>query len=424
MSHHHSHRHPSPTAPVTLAQTGSGTHDFDLIIVGGGLTGSALAVALADTSLKIALVDARPTKRPSGWPAQWDNRVYAISPGSADLLNEIGCWPHLSPERLQRVERMVVRGDAGGEIDFSAFDTGTEELAWIVESSEMACELWTTVSRQRNVTCFCPAEPTALVVGESHAELTLSAGQVLRAKLLVGADGRDSWVRQQMGLSSQHDAYNELGVVANFRTELPHFGTAYQWFREEGVLAYLPLAGDVTEAGDHRGRMISMVWSAPEAIAKDLLAEIPAALAERVANAGANQLGRLQLMAPAVGFPLKLVRVPQTVAPRVALIGDAAHGIHPLTGHGVNLGFQDVRVLAELIRNARPVDDLGDLRLLSRYQRARREEVVMLQTVTDAMRKLFASKAPALAPLRNLGLSLTNRLGPLKTLLIRYALER
>jgi 2-polyprenyl-6-methoxyphenol hydroxylase-like FAD-dependent oxidoreductase len=108
----------------------------------------------------------------------------------------------------------------------------------------------------------------------------------------------------------------------------------------------------------------------------------------------------------------------------VALIGDAAHGIHPLTGHGVNLGFQDVRVLAELIRNARPVDDLGDLRLLSRYQRARREEVVMLQTVTDAMRKLFASKAPALAPLRNLGLSLTNRLGPLKTLLIRYALER
>src|SRR5574343_612239 len=388
MSHHHSHRHIPSAAPVVSA-------DYDLIIVGGGLTGSALAVALADTSLKIALVDARAPARPRGWPEQWDNRVYAISPGSADLLTEMGCWPHLVQERLQRVDRMVVRGDAGGEIDFSAFETGTEELAWIVESSEMACELWTTVSRQRNVTCFCPATPAALTVEAESAVLTLERGQVLRGKLLVGADGRESWVRHQIGLSSQHDPYNELGVVANFRTELPHFGTAYQWFREDGVLAYLPLSAESAEA-----------------------------LAERVANAGGNQLGRLQLMAPAAGFPLKLVRVPQVVVPRIALIGDAAHGIHPLTGDGVNLGFQDVRVLADLIRNTRPVDDLGDMWLLSRYQRARKEEVVMLQSVTDAMRKLFASKVPALAPLRNLGLSLTNRLGPLKTMLIRYALER
>ena len=418
MSHHHSHRHTPSAAPVVST-------DYDLIIVGGGLTGSALAVALTDTSLKIALVYARAPARPSSWPVQWDNRVYAISPGSADLLTEVGCWPHLAPERLQRVERMVVRGDAGGEIDFSAFETGTEELAWIVESSEMACELWTTVSRQRNVTCFCPATPAALTVEAESAVLTLESGQVLRGKLLVGADGRESWVRHQIGLSSQHDPYNELGVVANFRTELPHFGTAYQWFREDGVLAYLPLSGGEDGASvEHRGRMMSMVWSAPEAIARELLAESAEALAERVANAGGNQLGRLQLMAPAAGFQLKLVRVPQVVVPRVALIGDAAHGIHPLTGHGVNLGFQDVRVLADLIRNARPVDDLGDMRLLSRYQRARKEEVVMLQSVTDAMRKLFASQAPGLAPLRNLGLSLTNRLGPLKTMLIRYALER
>ena len=169
---------------------------------------------------------------------------------------------------------------------------------------------------------------------------------------------------------------------------------------------------------------MSMVWSAPEDFARALLADSAEALAERVANAGANQLGRLQLMAPAAGFPLKLVRVPQVVAPRVALIGDAAHGIHPLTGHGVNLGFQDVRVLADLIRHARAVDDLGDLRLLSRYQRARREEVVMLQSATDAMRKLFASQAPGVGALRNWGLSLTDKLTPLKSILIRYALER
>ena len=394
---------------------------FDLIIVGGGLTGSALAVALADTSLRIALVDARAPSRPPAWPAQWDNRVYAISPGSADLLAQIGCWGHLTPDRLQRVERMVVSGDAGGVIHFSAFDIGTEELAWIVESSEMACELWTSVSRQRNVTCFCPATPAALEVGADAAELTLEGGQVLRGKLVVGADGRESWVRTQMGLSSQHDPYDELGVVANFKTALPHFGTAYQWFRDEGVLAYLPLAGGI---GEDQGKMMSMVWSAPEALAKELLALPAEELAYRVANAGENKLGELELMAPAAGFPLKLVRVPQVVAPRVALIGDAAHGIHPLTGHGVNLGFQDVRVLAELIRTARPVDDLGDIRLLSRYRRARREEVVMLQSITDAMRKLFASKLPGLGPLRNLGLNLTDKLAPIKSMLIRYALER
>lgn len=301
------------------------------------------------------------------------------------------------------------------------FDIGTEELAWIVESAEMACELWASVSRQRNVTCFCPAEPQALQVSGDGAVLTLASGQALRAKLVVGADGRESWVRQQLGLGSQHDPYGELGVVANFRTELPHFGMAYQWFRSDGVLAYLPLSGG--DGSDH-GHMMSMVWSAPEATARELLALSAEDLADRVAAAGENKLGRLAMLAPAAGFLLKLVRVPQVVAPRVALIGDAAHGIHPLTGHGVNLGFQDARVLAQLIRDARPVDDLGDLRFLTRYQRARKEEVLMLQSATDAMRKLFAVNTPGVAQLRNLGLSLTNKLPLLKSLLIRYALER
>ena len=414
MAHHHAHRH-------TPAKIKGSETDFDLIIVGGGLTGSSLAVALADTNLRIALVDARAPSRPQGWPEGWDSRVYAISPGSADFLDQIGCWGHLPEDRLQRVERMAVYGDAGGEIEFSAFDIGTEELAWIVESAEMACELWATVSRQRNVTCFCPAEPQTLQVSDDTVTLTLASGQALRAKLVVGADGRESWVRQQMGLTSQHDPYDELGVVANFRTELPHFGTAYQWFRADGVLAYLPLSGG--DGTDH-GRMISMVWSAPEAFAKELLALSPEDLAYRVSIAGESKLGSLELMAPAAGFPLKLVRVPQVVASRVALIGDAAHGIHPLTGHGVNLGFQDARALAQLIRDARPVDDIGDLQLLARYQRSRKEEVVLLQTATDAMRKLFATNKPGISQLRNLGLSLTNRLPLLKSLFIRYALER
>ena len=157
--------------------------------------------------------------------------------------------------------------------------------------------------------------------------------------LLVGADGRDSWVRNAAGLSALNTPYGEKGLVANFATEKPHRQIAYQWFRDDGVLAYLPLPGN----------RISIVWSTPDANA-DELCQLPSDIfCERVAEAGVHQLGALELLTPPVAFPLRLMRVPQTVAPRLALVGDAAHGIHPLSGHGINLGFQDARVLAELL---------------------------------------------------------------------------
>ncbi len=381
---------------------------FDLVIVGGGLAGLSLASALRDTRLKIALVENTPPQRAPGW----DARVYAITPANADFLQRIGAWKHLDSARLAPIHAMKILGDGGARLDFSAYETGVSELGWILESSLMACELWESVKRQSNLTLLCPAVPRALEMSESAAVLTLADGQVLAARLLVGADGRDSWVRETAGLSAINTTYGEMGVVANFACEHPHRAIARQWFRNDGVLAWLSLAG----------KRISIVWSTPEAHARELLALSTDELSARVAAAGQHELGTLELITPPAAFPLRLMRVPRIVAPRLALVGDAAHGIHPLSGHGINLGYQDARALAELLAATPEWQDIGNERLLRRYQRERREETVLMQTTTHALHQLFRETLPGIKPLRNLGMNLTNSLPIVKNLLVRYAL--
>jgi len=388
------------------------TMQFDLIIIGGGLAGLSLACALRDTPLRIALAEQRPPRRDFADAGGWDARVYAISPSNAAFLQQIGTWKHLDSQRIQPISAMEVYGDAGARLDFSAYETGVSELGFILESSLMACELWESVKRQGNLTLFCPASPQRVEIREDAAVVGLADGRSLSGRLLVAADGRDSWLRRSCGLDAFDTAYSEKGVVANFTCEQPHRGRAYQWFSNDGVLAYLPLPD----------RRISMVWSAPDVLADQLTALSPEALCERVAAAGGHKLGKLSPLTPAAAFPLRLMRVPQVVAPRLALIGDAAHGIHPLSGHGINLGYQDARVLAKILADCQPWHDIGHLNILERYQRARKEEVLLLQTSTDALRRLFKADLPGLKPLRNLGMNLTNAFPLLKNMLARYAL--
>ena len=381
---------------------------FDIVIVGGGLAGLSLASALRDTRLKIALVEGREPSRSTGW----DARVYAISPANADFLQEIGVWKHLNPERIAPIHAMQIHGDGGAQLDFSAYESGVSQLGWILESSLMACELWESVKRQSNLTLLCPASPSAIEMDKDAARLTLSDGKTISAKLLIGADGRDSWVRSTIGLPAIHTPYGEMGLVANFECDRPHRGIARQWFRDDGVLAWLPLPGN----------RISIVWSTPDTHAKELLALPADELCARVAAAGGHELGKLELLTPPAAFPLRLMRVPRTVAPRLALVGDAAHGIHPLSGHGINLGYQDVKILSDLLISTPAWQDIGDERLLRRYQRARREETLLMQTTTHTLRQLFRKNLPGLKPLRNIGMNLTNGLPALKNLLVRYAL--
>ncbi|MEW5782653.1 MAG: UbiH/UbiF family hydroxylase [Pseudomonadota bacterium] len=382
--------------------------DYDLIIVGGGLAGLSLAVALRKSRLKIAVVEAHPPVRPNGW----DARVYAISPANVRFLDEIGIWRHLDLTRCQKVTRMSVHGDRGGALEFSAYASGVDALAWIMEASLLHAELWETAKRQGNVDLLCPAIPALLDIGDSEVVLELTDHRALTARLIVAADGADSWTREAAGIEVEFQPYDQMGVVANFHAAQPHFDTAWQWFRADGILAYLPLPND----------LISIVWSTPTAHAQELLSLEPPAFCDRVAAAGFYRLGALELVTPPAGFPLRLMRVPHTVAPRLALIGDAAHTIHPLSGHGINLGFQDAKSLAETLAACPEHVDCGDLHWLRRHERARREEVLALQTVTHGLQRLFAVPQLPVAALRNLGMNLFDRLPVIKDALARYAM--
>jgi ubiquinone biosynthesis UbiH/UbiF/VisC/COQ6 family hydroxylase len=247
---------------------------------------------------------------------------------------------------------------------------------------------------------------------ETHAaRLELGDGRTLCPRLMVGADGADSWVRAQTAIAVEMRRYNQTAVVANFAISRPHRGIAYQWFRHDGVLALLPLPG----------ARVSMVWSTIEEHATRLLELAREEFLAEVAAASHGALGDLQLITPAAGFPLRLQRVKQLVLPRLALIGDAAHNVHPLAGQGVNLGFRDARQLAQVLMERGSQTDCGDYRLLRRYERARREDIVATQFATDSLQRLFNNEITWLANLRNGGLRLINRQAHLKNLLVQHA---
>ena len=387
--------------------------DYDVVIVGAGLVGLALAPALARTGLSVALIDRGSLSEDAADAATFDTRVYAISPGSAGFLRAIGAWQALHCERVAPIESMHVQGDGGGSIDFSAYDLGERALAWIVEERELRAALIRTV-RRAGIDVVVGATPQALSWSAAAGILKLGDGRAVGARLIVGADGASSWVRQAAGIVAEPKSYGQTAVVANFACQRAHHGRAYQWFRDDGgVLAWLPLPG----------RRISMVWSAPDTLAQALLAESNEALTSRVADAGGQTLGELECITPVAGFPLRFLRVPTPVALRLALVGDAAHGVHPLAGQGVNLGFGDAQMLAAVLAERGPVADAGAPILLERYARRRAEPVLAMQAVTDGLARLFGPPTPWLKSLRNAGISAVDRLPLLKRALAQPALR-
>jgi len=386
---------------------------FDVVIAGGGLVGAAFAAGLGGAALDLALIEARAPQSAAPPNDDWDTRIYAISPASVNFLSELGAWDAIDSRRLTPIRRMQVYGDDGrAAITFDALATGVPELAWIVEGRALHSALWRLLQGQKNLRLLCPAQCAALAFDDSHARITLDDGAHITGELVVGADGANSWLREAAGVAIDDKPYGALGVVANFATEREHAGTAFQWFRPEGTLAYLPLPG----------RRISIVWSAQEAFARELLALPEPELSRRVAEAGCGALGTLQLITPAQGFPLRLLTVAHSVAPKLVLIGDAAHVLHPLAGQGVNLGFADAQALAATLTAREPFRGCGDSRLLRRYERGRREQHLTLQYVTDGLQRLFISESALLRQARNRGLELANSLPVLKNLLARRAL--
>ncbi|KVP18886.1 ubiquinone biosynthesis protein [Burkholderia multivorans] len=384
-------------------------HTFDVAVVGGGLVGKTAALALTQSGYKTALLAQPVTPRPAD--LAFDTRVYALSSSSQALLERLRVWQALDHGRLAPVYDMRVYGDAHAELHFSAYQASVPQLAWIAESSLIETSLDAALRFQPNLTWF-DARAQGLDVRDDAAVLALSSGQVLEADLVVGADGAHSWVRSQMGARVERRDYRQTGVVANFKASLPHRETAYQWFRDGEIVALLPLPDG----------HVSLVWSAHTAHADELLALDPAQLAAEVERVSHAQVGTLECVTPAAGFPLALQTVDKLIAPRVALVGDAAHLIHPLAGQGMNLGLRDVAALADAIANKESFRNLGDTVLLRRYERSRREDIRALMVATDGLQRLFAVPGSFAKAVRNAGMAFVGAQPRVKRWLVSAAL--
>jgi ubiquinone biosynthesis UbiH/UbiF/VisC/COQ6 family hydroxylase len=377
-----------------------------ILVTGAGPVGLAFACACRDS---VQVIDA--AGQPPVPGDAFDVRIFALSPGTRAFLREIGAWERLDAPRIAPVRRMDVFGDGGSALSFAG--RGGAALAWIVEAGRLAAALEAQARSLPRIALRRGAEAVEVAADAAGARVRLGNGDALSGDLLVGADGPDSPVRARLDLGAEEKPYGEAAIVANFDCEKPHGGAARQWFRHDGVLAWLPLPGD----------RISIVWSAPRVHADAIAALAPEALQARVRDAGAAALGELRLASPVARFPLRLIRVASTVAPGVALIGDAAHAVHPLAGQGVNLGFQDARLLAAALAGRSPLERPGDLRLLRRYARARREDVGAMQFVTDGLDRLFAAPGRTAALLRNAGLDLVDSQSWAKRALVARAMR-
>ena len=381
---------------------------YQVVIVGAGLVGAAAALALGRQGVRVALVERQPPATPTD---TWDTRIYAISPAPQRFLERIGAWQRLDADRIQPVYRMDVTGDAHGTIRLDAYESGVSHLATILESGRLQHALWQAIEADGNVALHCPAAIESLDRDGASTRLTLANGTTLEADLVVGADGAASRIREWAGQTSTLTPYGQSGVVANFECERPHRGTAFQWFFDSDILAWLPLEGN----------RMSMVWSTRTAHADELLALDGAALAAKVRAAGHDRLGDLRLLTPAAAFPLRLIRVDAVVAPGVALIGDAAHGVHPLAGQGVNLGFGDAEILVDVLTRRPARSYCGDVRVLQRYARERAEPVRRMQALTHGLHHLFADTRAGW--LRNAGMRIVDHLPPMKAVLVREAMS-
>lgn len=386
---------------------------YDIVIVGGGMVGAALGCALGGRELKVAVLEQQPAPAAPA-TGEYDLRVSAVTLASRALLENVGAWAGIAARRYAPVRAMVVRESGGaGAIEFDAAEIGEPELGYIIENRVLQAALFERLQQFTNIHVLCPVEIAAMGFAAGGITVRLVDGRELSSALIVGADGAQSKVRAAAGLNVSIHDLGQQAIVAPVRTAQPHGDTARQIFLPSGPLAFLPLS-DV--------HCSSIVWSADNARA-DVLKNLDGdAFRAELSAAFGNCLGEIESVGPRAVFPLAIRAAPDYVAERVALIGDAAHTVHPLAGQGVNLGFLDAGTLADVLLEARRKGiDPGSLPLLRRYERARKAGNLAMQTATGAFRYLFSGRMPAIARLAGAGMSAVDRLPPLKHAFMCYA---
>ncbi|MEJ6020848.1 FAD-dependent monooxygenase [Ramlibacter sp. PS4R-6] len=357
----------------------------DVCIRGAGIVGRTLALLLAQARLRVALV--RSPQQAAG--ANSDVRAYALNAASKELLERVRAWPddaHATP-----VCRMEVHGDAGGELFFRAEDQAVPALAWIVDVGALLARLEDALRYAPQVQWVDAPQPAALT---------------------VVTEGRASSTRDELHVPFEVTPYPQHAIAARLECEKPHDGVARQWFSQGEILALLPLGG----------RSVALVWSVADARSGGLLSLDAAAFTQAVEAACHGALGKMTLASERAAWPLQLARAQRWCGPGWVLAGDAAHTVHPLAGQGLNLGLGDARELAQVLQEREYWRSVGDLRLLRRYERSRKADVLAMGAVTDGLQQLFARGSEPWSSLRNWGMTGVDRTGPVKDWLARRAM--
>ena len=386
---------------------------YDVAIIGGGCVGGTLACALAQEGLRVAVIEAHEAQRM--WPVgSVDIRVFAITRASERIFRAIDCWEAIERGGVSPFRDMRVWDASGpGAIHFDCAELGEPTLGYIIEQRVIQAALNARMEMLPTLTRLCPAELGAFELAGDAMRITLADGQQLRARLLVGADGAASRVRGMADIAVEVRDYQQEAVVAVVTTEQSHQETAWQRFLPTGPLAFLPL----------RDGRSSIVWSTTPQQAAELCALDAPEFLERLSAAFDQRLGRVTAVEERARFPLRRLHAKHYIAERLALVGDAAHVIHPLAGQGVNLGLLDAATLAEVVLDAHATGrDYGLYSNLRRYERWRHGDNRVMQRAMDGFKELFGASAPPLRLLRNTGLGMVDRMGPLKQLLSRHAM--
>lgn len=387
---------------------------FDVVIAGGGMVGLATAAALQGSGLRIAVVEHRIPELAELTPEP-ALRVSAINAASERLLQHLGVWQDILALRVSAYQGMEVwDSDSFGRIEFRAQEYGHTHLGHIIENDVIQQALWNKVARQSEVTMIAPATFQQVAWGENEAFITLNNGQMLTARLVIGADGAQSWLRQHADIPLTFWDYGHHALVATIKTEQPHDGCARQVFRPNGILAFLPLEDE---------HLCSIVWSVGPEEARRLEALSDSDFNRELAVAFDTRLGLCEVVSPRQSHPLVGRYARSFAAHRLALVGDAAHTIHPLAGQGVNLGFMDAAELAsEIKRLQRQGKDIGRYMYLRRYERSRKHSAAVMLTAMQGFRQLFDGDNPAKKLLRDVGMMLADNLPGLKPRLVQHAM--
>lgn len=393
------------------------TKAYDIIIVGGGMVGATLACGLAEEAeeLNIAVIDSHEPQL--SWDANsYDMRVSAITRASQKLFKEIGVWQNISEQRISPYREMFVwdSGDnKSAELHFDSADMGETDLGHIIENRVIVKALHQRLKAFPRIDVYCPAQIEQIDFQADTTNITLNDNTILSAKLLIGADGARSLVRQKADIAVKGWDFDQAALVTTVKTEKCHQDTAWQRFLTTGPLAFLPLTDGYS----------SIVWSTSPEEAKRLSQISTNEFALEIEQAFESKLGKITSVADRAVFPLRLFETLNYVKPRLALVGDAAHTIHPLAGQGVNLGLADVASLIDVVTEAlNEKKDIGDLKVLRRYERWRRAENRAMIIAMDGLKRLFGSELSAVNELRRLGLKMTNKITPLKNLIMQQAM--